>query len=259
MVPDPPQGSAFGNIDSPANNATNLAGAVGVTGWALSPIGAVTGVSVYREPLPGEPTQSNGLAFLGTGTFVTGARPDIVAAYPNYPDNNSAGWGYQLLTNELPGTNGQALGNGSYKLHAIATDMNAVTTDLGTVAIMVNNAGSKLPFGTIDTPSQGGTASGTAFVNFGWALTPQPNMIPTNGSTITVYIDNLPVGHPTYNQARADIQVLFPGYLNTNGAVGYFMIDTTKLLNGVHTISWVVVDNAGNASGLGSRYFVVQN
>jgi hypothetical protein len=60
------------------------------------------------------------------------------------------------------------------------------------------NATSAIPFGTIDTPAQGATASGT-IVNFGWALTPQPGMIPIDGSTITVYIDNVPLGHPSYN------------------------------------------------------------
>jgi hypothetical protein len=30
-------------------------------------------------------------------------------------------------------------------------------------------------------------------------------MIPTDGSTIDVLIDNVPVGHPTYGFARADI------------------------------------------------------
>ena len=45
--------------------------------------------------------------------------------------------------------------------------------------------GAVLPFGAIDTPAQGGTASGSAFVNFGWALTPQPKSIPADGSTIT--------------------------------------------------------------------------
>ena len=37
------------------------------------------------------------------------------------------------------------------------------------------------------------------------------------------------------------------------------MIDSTTLSNGVHTISWGVTDNAGNAEGIGSRYFTVLN
>ena len=245
----------FGVMDTPPNNSGNLAGAIGVTGWALSGI-TVANVGIYRDPLPGE---GSSLIFIGNATFVPGTRPDVMAAFPGYPNNNSAGWGYQLLTNELPATGGMALGNGSYRLHALATDPEGLSTDIGDASITVNNAGSNLPFGTIDTPGQGATVSGSAYVNFGWALTPQPACIATNGSTITVYIDNLPVGHPTYNQPRSDIQTLFPGYCNTNGAVGFFMIDTTKLPNGLHSIQWVAVDNAGHAAGLGSRYFTVQN
>ncbi len=116
-----------------------------------------------------------------------------------------------------------------------------------------------IPFGTIDTPAPGATVSGTAYVNFGWALTPQPASIPTNGSTITVYVDKKALGHPVYNQYRVDIATAFPGYANSQGAVGYFFIDTTKLANGLHTMSWVVTDNQGHAAGIGSRFFIVQN
>ena len=101
--------------------------------------------------------------------------------------------------------------------------------------------------------------SGT-IVNFGWALS--PTLIPTDGSTIAVYIDNVFVGRPVYNGVRSDIATLFPGYPNTsdgNGAIGYFEIDTTQYANGVHTIAWVVIDGAGLARGIGSRYFTIAN
>ena len=84
-------------------------------------------------------------------------------------------------------------------------------------------------------------------------------MIPTNGSTITVYVDGVAIGHPVYNQSRSDIATLFPGRANTNGAIGYLQFDTTALSNGVHTIAWGVTDNAGNSEGIGSRYFTVLN
>jgi hypothetical protein len=46
---------------------------------------------------------------------------------------------------------------------------------------------------------------------------------------------------------------------NSNGAIGFYSIDTTQLANGVHTISWSVTDNAGHSDGVGSRYFTVAN
>ena len=66
-------------------------------------------------------------------------------------------------------------------------------------------------------------------------------------------------GPPTYNNPRADIQALFPGLNNTNGAVGFRILDTTSLTNGTHTIVWVVSDDQGSVEGIGSRFFTVSN
>jgi hypothetical protein len=249
---------ASGSFDIPINNQTGLSGAVNIGGWALSTI-PIT-VQIWRDPVSGETAGANGLVYIQNTAFVAGARPDIAAAYPGYFNSNAAGWGAQLLTNELPNSSGTGpIGNGTYTLHALVTDANGAITDLGGHAITVNNAGSSTPFGTIDTPADGAIISGAAYINFGWALTPQPNNIPVNGSTIWVFIDGVPMGHPVYNNPRSDIQALFPGYANTNGAIGYFYINTTTLVNGLHTISWSITDNAGNANGIGSRYFTVQN
>jgi hypothetical protein len=251
-------GAPFGSFDVPANGQTGISGALPVGGWALStnPVS----VQVWRNPVPGETPSGNGLILVANTTFVAGSRPDVAAAYPGYLNSMDAGWGALILTNELPNGSGSGtIGNGTYTLHALATDSKGVGTDLGAHTITVDNATSVLPFGTIDTPASGATISGTKYVNFGWVLTPEPNMIPIDASTISVYIDNKPMGHPVYNNPRSDIQSAFPGYANTNGAVGYFRIDTTKLSNGLHQISWGVRDSAGNAAGIGSRFFTVQN
>ena len=254
-TPGPP----FGSFDTPANNTTGIAGAIPVTGWALDNI-EVTSVGVYRDPIGSETTGSNGLVFIGEAVFVPGARPDVEATYPNAPLNYRAGWGYLLLTNFLPNNGGSSgSGNGTYNLHAIAVNSAGNMQDLGTRTITVDNAHASKPFGTIDTPAQGGSVSGNAFVNFGWALTQNPNSIAIDGSTLTVIVDGVTLGHPTYNQFRSDIAAAFPGLANSNGAVGFFYIDTTTLANGMHTISWVAYDSAGHGDGLGSRYFTVLN
>ena len=51
----------------------------------------------------------------------------------------------------------------------------------------------------------------------------------------------------------------FPDLNNTNGAIGFRVIDTTALTNGLHTIAWTVTDNLGATEGIGSRYFRVSN
>jgi hypothetical protein len=236
----------FGNYATPIDGST-VASSIAVTGWVLDDVG-VQSVKIYRG------TGLTDRVFIGNAVFSRGSRPDVEAAYPGYPQNDRAGWGYMLLTNFLP--NG---GNGPFTLLAYAIDTGGHEVLLGGKAITCDNLNAVKPFGAIDTPTQGGTASGAAFVNFGWALTPQPKNIPVDGSTITVWIDGLPLGHPTYNNPRADIAALFPGYANTSGAVGYYYLNTTGFENRVHTIAWSVGDSAGAADGIGSRYFTIQN
>lgn len=242
----------FGSFDTPVNNSTGLAGNIPVTGWALDNI-EVTSVDIWRDPVAGEQPQSNGLMPVGTAGFVADARPDVQASFPTTPWNYRAGWGYMLLTNFLPG------GNGTFNLHALVTNKAGQVVDLGTRTIVVDNTHATKPFGTIDTPGQGATVSGNAYTNFGWALTHNPSCIAVDGSTLFAYVDGVLLGHPSYNHLRADIAALFPGFCNSNGAIGYVFIDTTQLTNGVHTIYWVVSDNAGHTDGIGSRYFTVAN
>ena len=219
---------------------------ISVSGWALDDIG-VGSVKIYRQA-------GSTLAYIGDAVFVEGARPDVEQAFPGYPKNYQAGWGYMLLTNFLPNS-----GNGTFILYAKATDLEGHEVTLGTKTIHCDNANAVKPFGAIDTPPQGGTANGSSFTNLGWVLTPQPNSIPTDGSTINVFVDSVNLGHPTYNIYRSDIATLFPGYANSDGAIGYFPLDTTAYSNGVHTIYWTAQDNAGNTDGIGSRFFTIQN
>jgi len=233
--------SPFGEFATPVNGSY-VSSSVPVTGWALDDID-VASVKIY-----------NGSTYIGDAVFVEGARADVAAAYSTYPKNYQAGWGYMLLTHFLP--NG---GNGTYTLYAKVTDSAGHVVTLGSKTVYCNNSNAVKPFGAIDTPTQGGSASGSSFTNFGWVLTPQPNKIPTNGSTVEVYIDSQKKGTVTYNQYRSDIASLFPGYGNSNGAAGSFNFNTTGYSNGVHTIFWIVTDNGGNADGIGSRFFIVQN
>jgi parallel beta-helix repeat protein len=242
-----PGGVPFGEFAIPLDGST-VRSSIPVTGWALDNKG-VDSVKIYRESEDG-----NTLVYIGDGVFVEGARPDVEEAYPGYPNNSAAGWGYMMLTNFLP--NG---GNGTFILHAIATDTDGNSVTLGIKQIICDNANAVKPFGAIDTPAQGGTASGTNYRNQGWVLTPLPNKVPEDGSTISVIIDDKKVGNVTYNIYRSDIASFFPGYANSNGAMAYFDFDTTAYANGVHTIQWVVTDNAGNTDGIGSRYFSIKN
>ena len=241
----------WGTIDMPAGDGSVLSGAIPVTGWALDDVDVVR-VRVTRDPAGAEtPGQE---LFVADAVQVEGARPDVVSIHSAlYPYDLRAGWGLQVLSNMLPGQ-----GNGTFRLHADAFDREGNRSRLGSRTVVVDNANAAIPFGTLDTPRQGETVSDT-IVNFGWALTPQPASIATDRSTLDVVVDGVVVGHPVYNHFRSDIAALFPAYANTNGAVGYFMLDTRTLANGLHTIAWVVRDSLGRATGIGSRFFTVSN
>ncbi len=192
--------------------------------------------------------------FLGEAVFIEDARPDVQAAYPTLPRNYRGGWGFMVLTNMLPNQ-----GNGPFTISAHAVDREGHSLSLGSRNITCNNNFASMPFGTIDTPAQGETVSGAAYVNYAWALTQAGKIIPFSGSTITVFVDGAPVGPASYNYYRSDIASFFPGLANTDGPAGFRIIDTTTLANGLHTIVWTVTDSGGATAGLGSRYFRVSN
>lgn len=240
----------IGVLDTPGDGAL-VSGSIAVTGWAVDDVG-ITQVAIWRDPVAGE---AAGLKFIGQATRVDDARLDITAAFPDSPFQYRGGWGYLLLTNFLPNQ-----GDGSYRLHAYATDLEGNLRLIGSVNITAANSTSVTPFGAIDTPGQGETVGGTVN-NFGWVLVRgSAKAYPPFGS-VSVVIDGVVVGAPGLWVERADIVAVFPEstYSGVKNAVGLYTFDSTAYANGVHTISWVVTADNGLAEGVGSRYFTIQN
>ena len=188
--------SPFGTVDTPANNLTGVTGAVPFTGWALDDI-EVQRVSVCRAAFGAEvaPVDPNcgGTAqiFVGFGTFIDGARPDVAATFPAFPVNTRGGWGFMVLTNMLP-----SQGNGTFVFHMWAQDRDGHDVIIGTRTMTCANASSILPFGAIDTPTQGGLASGANYAVFGWVLSRTNRADPPGGGTVIVQVDGVTVGSP---------------------------------------------------------------
>jgi hypothetical protein len=291
----------IGLVDTPIQGASGLQGAIAFTGWAVHSIG-IDRVEVYRNCLPfdlvGTCTTLGGrsVVFVGNGSRVPGARPDVAAAFSTYPDIDKAGWGINILSNMLPNvTAGQSTGGvGTLELMAFAVTGGTFSTtktllgrsrfDMEPTTVTLANDTIAKPFGAIDTPGQGATVSGS-INNFGWALTPDPGtgvLVPVDGSTVTVFVDGAPVGAATYNLCRGsvavngvvpsgqlcddDVSSVFRGdgsvFRNLDagrGPIGLRAIDTTSLSNGQHTLSWSVTDSANRAEGIGSRYINVVN
>lgn len=257
VFPKRTNAETFGTFDTPGDGSTVMS-SIPVTGWVLDDIG-IKKVSLWRNPVYGEAAGNEtgvaaGKIYVGDAVLVEGARPDVEISYPTYPMNYKAGWGYMMLTNGLP--NG---GNGVYIIHAYAENASGDAFLLGSKTIYCDNANAVKPFGAIDSPAQGSTIHGSKYRNQGWVLTPQPHIIPQDGSTLHAYIDGQNIGTLAYNYFRKDISEYFPGYMNSNGAMAFLDIDTSDFSDGIHTIQWTATDNAGNTDGIGSRFFTIYN
>ena len=190
----------FGFVDTPVQNTTGVTGAIPMTGWALDDL-EIASLTICRAaanaetPIPDANCGGAAQIFVGNGVFIEGARPDVQAAYPNHPRAERGGWGFMLLTNMLPDG-----GNGTFVFHVYARDREGNVVLLGTRTMTCNNAQATAPFGAIDTPGQGETASGSSYLNFGWVLTPLPKTIPVDGSTLMVYVDGVAGRQPDVQQ-----------------------------------------------------------
>jgi hypothetical protein len=220
-----------GQVDTPAQSATGLQGAIAMTGWVVDDVG-VQHVRIYRQclnfdnPAACQIVLGANLVLVGTASIIAGARPDVEALFPTLPANNSAGWGFLILSNllpNIPASNASGGGVGTFQLSAVATDAEGNqrllgrsyvdATPLPTTVTVANDTIAK-PFGAIDTPGQGATVSGS-LNNFGWALTPDSNtvadgtdiLVPTTGATVNVFIDGVVVGQATYNLCRGSVAV----------------------------------------------------
>lgn len=173
------------------------------------------------------------------------------------------------------------------------------TADHTPTTVHVDNDALSKPFGTIDTPRVGETVAGVVASfgwaltpDRNTTAGVDDVFVPLSGQTITVFVDGRPVGQVTYNQCRGsqraeltvgdycddDIASIFGNgfpqptfsaravnasrFRNLDagrGAIGSFLLDTTTLRNGLHTLAWSVTDSEGRTEGIGSRFFTVLN
>lgn len=277
-----PDGAPFGAVDTPTDGATGVAGAVAVTGWALDDVG-VDRVEIWRDcleaidrgrgacvsPAPGVP---DNFVFIGRAAFLSGARPDVEAAYSALPMASRAGWGYLLLTTGLPHQPQGAPvgGQGTVTVTAYAVDQEHHYAQLGSRTITLDNDGATRPFGAIDTPGQGETITAPLTANFGWAMTQAPKCIAR--TRYRVFIDGVarmltPGTNWFPDLSRPDLAAAYPSLCDSANPLAAYYIDVPALglSNGLHTIGWDVFDDNAtpgtpaddNVAGIGSRFFSV--
>jgi hypothetical protein len=113
-----------------------------------------------------------------------------------------------------------------------------------------NDASPLPPFGNSDSPSTGDILKGNVVVDgWEWAL--------SGMSSVDVYIDDIYVGTATYGLPRPDVATAWPG---APGNTGYqYLLDTTKLPKGPHTMVVKATDKNGKIGVSWTQYITVSN
>lgn len=224
----------LGFIEKPVAGET-VSGMVLVQGWSLarSPISKV---ELYVD----DQFQHEALIDI--------PRIDIVEAYPNWAGSQSPSPGFQtgFLTSRFS--------NGPHTIHMIVVTQDNRTWEIGRRTILVDNTKNQSPFGRLDIPDTQSIhdASGS-FPVAGWVSD-------TDGiDRVDILVDNLIMQQAIYGDARPDVAVTFPDFPAAlfSGFIAH--MDTSRLLNGVHTLTVRAVDQLGLARTIAERKIQVFN
>lgn len=155
-------GLPFGEWDKPREFHMSYKGCFPFSGWALDKIG-IESVKIFRSRASFDYPSSPEEIYIGNAFFVEGARADVEELYPYYPQSSRAGWGYDLISDILPG-------DCLYTFLVRARSMSGAEVDLGRRTIHIDNGSSLSPFGDIRVPSPDEKISSSFYHVSGWAL-----------------------------------------------------------------------------------------
>jgi hypothetical protein len=252
LVVDRPESVAAGplvSVDGPRPGQT-VSGVVTVNGFVLDQK-AVDKIELFID----DSTDPVNRAVLNL------PRPEIVRAFPAYASSNpTPGWITSFLArNYLDGLHNLTL--------AVTESGQASPVLYGPIPVIVDNTINQPPFGQIDVPGTSAifAASGPLSV-LGWALDDSDidhiDFLVDNGIMATA-IGRGGVGNAYYGATRPDIYAAFPdfpGPLPMSLYSGFLAnLDTTQLLNGLHTVTVRAYDNQGASREIGSVTIQVMN
>lgn len=175
-------------------------------------------------------------------------RIDIIRSYPNW----------QAVQNRMPGFQtgflASRFSNGPHTVHLVVTTEDNRSFELGRRTITVDNTLNQSPFGSVDIPGNDAVydASGT-FPVTGWVTD-------TDGiAGVDVLIDGLNMQGAVYGDPRPDVGNAFPDFPAAifSGFVAH--VDTTRVLDGIHTLTVRARDRLGLSRVIGERTIQVFN
>jgi N-acetylmuramoyl-L-alanine amidase len=226
--------SFVGDVDAP-DPAKIHSGVVLVKGWALDPQ-QLSKIELWVD----DQFQHTALMFV--------PRIDVEQAFPEWPGIHESRPGFitGFLASRFP--------DGPHTVEIRAYTSSGEVHAIGRRTITINNSINQSPFGFMDIP--GGTGvynvSG-AFPVVGWAAD-------TDGiERVEVLMDDSVLQGAVHGDARPDVAAQFPDFPGAKFSGYVAHIDSTRIQNGVHTLTVRGVDRKGVSAQIGRRVVQVIN
>jgi hypothetical protein len=221
------------SIDDPNAQSAPFTGIAALGGWALDDQSTITSIAVSVD----------GVSF-GNAAY-GGTRSDVCSLYPGRPGCSNVGWNIALDTTSLS--------DGPHTLDIIATSAGGQLTTVTASFQVANLTGASPMRISIDRPnSQTGAISGNAAVA-GWAIDTSAAI-----SKVSVAVDRIQVGTAVYGADRPDVCAVYTNAVGCPNVGWNFVLDTTPLSNGTHTLD-ITVSAADGQYGSESTTFTVAN
>jgi hypothetical protein len=218
---------------------TTLAYYGGTAPWTngastMVPVGT-TDFSVYAPELSAALVDANNQ---GLTVFVPGSYPSWITTY--FPQSGGSGpmgdaTVYMRPISVFNFGPGEFIEGDVYLIPGDATAARSIVYGLHQ---SVPTAYLAAAFGTIDAPAVNANISGTSYITSGWTIGGVPV------TSVNVYVDGALKGSATLGTPRPDVVAAWPAIAQVNCGWDY-SLDTTKLVNGAHTVDIHIVDSSG--------------
>ena len=219
------------SIDRPNVQSSAFSGEAGFGGWAIDDNSAITKLSISID----------GLTVGSAGYGVN--RPDVCAAFPGRAGCPNVGWAFNLDTTLLP--------NGVHTLNVTATSADGQRATASNPFSVSNSLAGNPTRIFIDRPNaENSVLIGTAGFT-GWAINDNAAI-----STVSISIDGVLYGNATYGVNRPDVCGVFPARPGCPNVGWTFLVDTTQLADGAHTLAVDAVANNGQHVATSSSFTV---
>ena len=231
----------IGSIDTPVEGRLD-SGSVRVTAFALN------GALISNDDLYVDGQDEVNRVTVSGGANINLPRPDVEQAFPSYWAILSRNSGFEM---SFKASN---YSNGTHTIWVRVTDVNGCCYFLGPRTVTIDNGRNQAPFGNLDFPlaDQPTGSRGTIEVA-GWALDDR------RVDHVDVLVDGLLERQAVLGIYRADVAAYYPDTMNALTSGFVIFLDSTRLTNGVHTVTVKAVDDQGQQGLLGNRRIQVFN